>query len=66
MPKYRVKPGRSHSGFKKVGSDMVRHTFGSGEEVELTENQAVAFSDCFELVETLKKRGGKKKASDDD
>lgn len=56
MPKYRVKPGRSHSGFKVVDGKRVRHTYGSGEEIELTENSAMAFSDCFDLVEESKSR----------
>ena len=51
MPKYRVKSGRSHSGFKIVDGVRVRHEFGSGEVVELTENSAMAFADCFDLVE---------------
>ncbi|KKM77054.1 hypothetical protein LCGC14_1373990 [marine sediment metagenome] len=63
MPKYRVKPGRSHTGFKVVDGVRVRHKFGSGEVVELTENSAMAFADCFDLVEEPKKRSGDEKKS---
>ncbi len=66
MPKYKVKPGRSFSGFKEHQGRKVRHTFGSGDEVDLTPSQTIAFGDCFDLVEEPKRRPAKTPAEESD
>ena len=59
MPKYKVKSGRVFRGFRDHQGRKVRHTFGSGDVVDLTANQITAVGDCFDLVEEPKKRPAK-------
>lgn len=70
MPMFRVRVGRSFRGFKTLGGGKaarkVRCTFGPNQEVELTANQALAFADCLDLVETPKAKKSARKSKDKD